>query len=152
MATAITTVYGVPSVPERIKDDLIQAGPPKIAGVKYPLQADSRGYFSRATGTELLKSELTQFIRTETGERVMLPKYGLSLRKFLFMPLDEQLATDMKEEVYRGFARYLPHVQIIKFRLFQNEKINYQGLPGLVLKLFVRSKDRGNMIDFQIEL
>jgi len=152
MVTAITTVYGNPSVPQSINDDLIQVGPKKIAGVKYPLQATSRGYFSRATGKELLKSELTQFIRTEAGERVMLPKYGLSLRKYLFMPLDEQLATDIKEEVFRGFARYLPHISIINFKIFQNDKINYQGLPGLVIKLFVRSKERGTMIDFQIEL
>ena len=72
-----------------------------VFGVRYPLYDSAnerKGIFSKTKGIELLKSQLIQFIKTERGERVMLPNFGLSLRRYLFEPITEDLIINLKKE------------------------------------------------------
>ena len=61
-----------------------------IFGLNFPLgeNRDRGGFFSKISGVRMIKDAVTQLLLTTRGERVMLPKYGCNLRKFLFQPLD----------------------------------------------------------------
>lgn len=93
---------------------------PKLQGLNYPIPKNpERGYFSKSTNLQLIKSNLRSLLRTERGERFMRPDYGCNLRRFLMEPLDESLFVAIKEEVITAVRRYLSTVTIGKIQVFE---------------------------------
>jgi phage baseplate assembly protein W len=132
------TVYGKPSS-NKIKND-IKVVEPKVYGLKYPI-GSGRGYFSKQTGDALIRGNLTQILKTEQGERVMLPNYGCNLKKYLFDPLDETTFNSIKVEILTSIARYLPSVDIITLRVVSSNEVNLEGVSAILITLAVRLKD-----------
>jgi len=135
-----TTIYGVVP-PQELKDlstNKNTAAP--IFGVKFPLFDSTnaaKGIFNKTRGFELMKSMVRQFVKTERGERVMLPNFGLSLKRFLFEPITPDLILSIENEIYTGFARYLPSVRIIELRVLSGDTIQGFGLPGIKIVLTI---------------
>ena len=126
-----------------------------VLGVKFPLfdkDNPSKGIFTKTASFDLLLSELRQFIRTERGERVMLPNFGLSLRKFLFEPLTEDVISAIKEEIYFGVGRYLQKVNIRKLEVQEGDTISGIGTPGIKILLLVSPKRSVNTSILEIQL
>lgn len=92
----------------------------KNTGFKYPLDTDpSRGYFSKQTGLELVKNNLRNLLRTEPGERFMLPQYGCGLRKYLMEPLDEVTFSQVRDTIKTSIYKYLSKISISSLRITQ---------------------------------
>ena len=71
------------------------------------------GYFSTTKTTiEAIKTNIRNFLNTEKGERLMQPNLGVSLRKYLFQPIDEDVSFLIKEELIESFKTWLPMVKI----------------------------------------
>tara|TARA_R100000152_G_C6781783_1_gene217104 strand:- start:4416 stop:4883 length:468 start_codon:yes stop_codon:yes gene_type:complete len=125
---------------------------PRVIGINYP-PTNNEGYgaFNKATDRNLLRSMVYQFLNTQTGERPMLPNYGIDLEQFLFEPLDEQLHEEIVEEVYTAVATNHPEWEILKLSVFQsNETSSYKGIPGIVIILNIRIRgDEGSAIEVQ---
>jgi len=135
-----TTVFGrLPN--NSIKANLISAEKGNaILGVRYPLfdkTSNAKGIFNKTDSFELLKSELRQFIRTERGERVMLPNFGLSLRKYLFEQMNPDLMENLQEEIIQGITAYLPSVRIVEIKILEGDSITGLGLSGIKIKLLI---------------
>jgi phage baseplate assembly protein W len=114
------TVYGK-SIPQKAKNT-ITLKLDKIIGFKYPIQENPiRGYFTKETGIDLIKNNLRQLLRTEEGERFMLPQYGCSLRRYLMEPLDQVTFTQIRDAIKTSIYRYLDKVSIGKLRVFQTK-------------------------------
>ena len=135
-----TTIFGKTPDP-KIKADIINVSDdPETFGVKFPLydkNNSAKGIFVKTKGFSLLKSEVSQFIRTERGDRVMLPNFGLSLKKFLFEPITDDLVEAITEEIYFGFATYLPKVTVRDVKIEEGDNVHGLGLPGLKIQLVV---------------
>ena len=111
-----------------------------VFGLAYPLEKnkESRGYFSKETGKDLVKGAITQLLKTERGERVMNPNFGCTLRRFLFEPLDETLFQAIKQEIISSFNRYILGATILKINVsgnLENSEIN------IVLTVQLSSED-----------
>ncbi len=146
-----TTVYGQLSSKQVKKDTIVIDK--KIYGLGFPIQSTKRGIFIKQTGIELVKNNLIQLIKTERGERVMLPNYGISLRKFLFEPLDEELFNSLKNEVINSINAYMPEVEIIKISAVITDKINVEGLSGMILTLVAALKEpEAPLIELSVEV
>jgi hypothetical protein len=80
-----------------------------IYGLDYPLGKNKSigGFFSKSSGAYMIRASVQQLLGTERGERILLPKYGCNLRKFLFQPLDENTFEAIKNEVLYSFKRYI---------------------------------------------
>ena len=78
--------------------------------------------FGKATGVDLIKNNLEQLIRTEKGERVMLPDYGLALKKYLFSPLDETTYALLKEDILKNIRKYFSIGRVLKLVVFGSNK------------------------------
>jgi phage baseplate assembly protein W len=78
------------------------------------------GYFSKSYGTTLVRNNLRQLLLCEKGERVMLPKYGLSLQKYLFEPLDETTFYLIKNDILRTLQTYFSIANVISLSVFSN--------------------------------
>jgi phage baseplate assembly protein W len=109
---------------------------PKLSGLIYPVPTSPKnGYFSKMSGLELVRSNLSSLVRTERGERFMRPDFGCNLRKFLMEPLDEVLFSMIKEEIITAVRRYLGTVSIGKLQVFENR------FGHLDVKLFCSLRD-----------
>jgi phage baseplate assembly protein W len=150
-----TTVYGR-VIPARIKQEVINSNSSQeVFGVKFPLvdtTANDRGIFNKTKGLELLKSEVRQFIKTERGERVMLPNYGLSLKKFVFEPVTDELVENIQNEITWGFAQYLPKAKILNISVLTSEFIGGIGLPGLKISVTIADRNQAGTATVEVTL
>jgi len=150
-----TTIFGrLPS--NDIKPSIISAKEASpILGVRFPLYdktSSAKGIFNKTADFELLKSELRQFIRTETGERVMLPNFGLSLKKYLFEPFTDDLRESIMEEVLFGVSMYVPKAQVFKLTVEGGDTISGLGLPGIKIRLLVGQRNTTNQGVLEINI
>jgi len=150
-----TTVYGIQHT-GTIKDETLGVGNilPRY-GVKYPLfdkENPIAGIFIKTKGFELLKSMVRQFIKTERGERVMIPNFGLSLKRFLFEPITPDLILNIENEIYAGFAQYLPDVRILSLQVLAGEHVQSLGLPGIKVILLITSINSNQQAELSINL
>tara|TARA_R110000824_G_scaffold6209_1_gene28703 strand:- start:23829 stop:24293 length:465 start_codon:yes stop_codon:yes gene_type:complete len=150
-----TNIFGVTPM-KSVTDEIINSvSNNDVFGVKYPLydkNNSAKGIFIKTKGFELVKSELRQFIKTERGERVMLPNFGLSLKRFLFEPITEDLIISMKKEIIIGVNNYLPSVRILRLDILKSDKAQGFGLPGLMIRLLVASKLSEQQSELSISL
>ena len=150
-----TNIFGVTPM-KSVTDEIINSvSNNDVFGVKYPLydkNNSAKGIFIKTKGFELVKSELRQFIKTERGERVMLPNFGLSLKRFLFEPITEDLIISMKKEIIIGVNNYLPSVRILRLDILKSDKAQGFGLPGLMIRLLVASKISEQQSELSISL
>jgi len=128
----------------------------KTYGLNFPFGKKSlsgRGYFNKISGDEVIKASILQLLNTKKGERVMLPEYGLDLQRYLFEPLDELLFSQIREDVQRVIAEYLPEVSIVFISVVSSEEVGVYGIPGLVIKLVVEKKlEFSNKIEVSLKV
>jgi len=132
-----TTTYGKLIPPKALRDATLKDS--KVYGFNYPPQASpGNGYFSKSSGLTIVTSSIRSLVRTERGERFMLPDYGCNLRKFLMEPMDEVTFRLIKEEIETSFRKYLRAISIGKLQVFETKQFNLQ------VKLFCSLRDVKN--------
>lgn len=139
-----TTIYGS-IVPNRIKNDSTLKTS-KITGLKYPLEPSPKnGYYSKQSGFDLIKSSLRSIIRTERGERFMLPEYGCNLKRFLMEPIDQTTFGLIKDDILVSIGKYLGKVTVNKLQIIETRS------NTLNVKLFCSVRDNA-VINFDVNL
>lgn len=102
-----------------------------LRGVKYPIVSKVKEASGRVgkqkilsvdTGVTLSKSNIIQFIRTDKGQRVMRPNFGLGLKKYLFEAMDGSMFNDISNEIIKDIRNYFPHVFINNISVIENTK------------------------------
>lgn len=81
-------------------------------GSPYPIEEHARGYFHTQSGIDQIKSDMLALILTNQGERVMLPQFGLDLRRFLFEPADSVVVGQVKALLIEQLNLWEPRVVI----------------------------------------
>ena len=91
-----------------------------IFGLNFPMGENQKlgGYFQKVTGVDLIRDSVSQLLLTDRGERIMLPKFGCNLRKFLFQPLDENTFEEIKEEIRYSLNNYIVGARILKLAVY----------------------------------
>ena len=105
-----------------------------IATDKYLQVQRQAKYFVGSQGLDLIKNNLRQLLLTEKGERVMMPSFGLSLRKYLFEPLDETTFVMLRQEVLNTLEIYFPIVKVKALNI-TGGNVNNEHLLKIVLTL-----------------
>jgi phage baseplate assembly protein W len=123
----------------------------KVATDKYLQAQRQANYFTGSQGLELIKNNLRQLLLTEKGERVMMPSFGLSLRKYLFEPLDETTFVMLRQEVLNTLETYFPIVKVVALNIVGGDVNNEHLLKiRLTLKLSDSSLDTFE-VDIQVK-
>ena len=146
-------VYGRP-LSKAIQEG-IKSKDERIFGFGFPLGKRLSGpAFYKAADVDLIKNNLYQLLGTDRGERVMLPNYGMNLRRYLFEPLDEITFEKIKMNIVSNIAQYLPQLKLLRLGVFkQDGDVGFTGLPGFEIKLILQLKDNTNVIfDTQVEI
>lgn len=81
-------------------------------GAPYPITKHPRGFFRTQEGVDQVKSDLLVLLLTEPGERVMLPEFGTSLKKFLFEQNDSIVYQQVREEIARAISTWEPRIAV----------------------------------------
>ena len=84
---------------------------------------------------------LHQLLQTERGERVMLPKYGCNLQKFLFQPLDRTTFKAIKEEILFSCENYLDGATVRKISVLAGGEVGSMGNHALHIALLLQMDD-----------
>lgn len=138
-----TTIYGK-VIPQKSKSS-VTSKISKIIGFKYPIDSTPlRGYFVKQSGDDLLRTMIRNLIRTERGERFMLPDYGCNAKRYLMEPLDEYTFEQIKTEVVEAINKYLRRVDLSKIRVYSN-KPSFGYSNSLVIQLFCRLRGDDNV-------
>ena len=81
--------------------------------VRLPLAKGSNfGYVTNTTLKQLAAQNLKCLVLTSPGERLMYPKFGVGLRKFLFYQFKPTTFKRIETRIRSQAAQYLPYVQI----------------------------------------
>jgi len=89
-------------------------------GIKYPLKRSDgvEGWFeSSSTTIESVRNNIKMLLATEKGERLMQPRLGLGLRRYLFEQLTADKIASIKGEIIESFSFWLPFVEIKKLEV-----------------------------------
>lgn len=112
-------------------------------GLTFPLGAEKKtgGFLSANSGMRRVSQALHQLLRTERGERVMLPKFGCNLKKFMFQPLDALTFNQIKEEVLYSCYNYLQGATVSKLSVLQGNEIGRFGEHSIHIILVLQMQD-----------
>jgi len=94
-----------------------------MAGIspKLPLSLDeSDGYALNKTFRDAMKQNFKMLILTTPGERVMIPDFGVGIRRYLFENADEFTYAEIKQNILEQTAAYLPFVKIVSIDIVEN--------------------------------
>ena len=149
-ANQTVTVYG------RTTPRYITQGPTskrqEVYGLGFPLgSSPDGGIFSKKTGVNMIKDAVHQLLKTERGERVMLPNFGCNLRKYLFQPLDESTFEGIKREIQYSFNNYIVGAKIAKLSVFPMGELGPSGGNSLKVILSLQL-DTADLETFDVEV
>ena len=74
---------------------------------------------------DVVKQNLKMLILTDKGERIMLPNFGVGLRRFLFENMDQTVKLQIQSEIKVQVSKYMPFVEIRKVDVLEDpENLN----------------------------
>ena len=145
MVRTSSELYGV--TPDKETTLQVTARSNTSYGMSFPIgKVKGANHYDKETGLELIKNNIEQLILTEKGERVMLPQFGMSLKRFLFQPITEELFTEIKYEVLNAIRQFVPNVEVARLRVTSAEEVNVEGGMGLNLNLSLIATQMNNTI------
>tara|TARA_R110000796_G_scaffold95224_1_gene200399 strand:+ start:111 stop:575 length:465 start_codon:yes stop_codon:yes gene_type:complete len=149
-ANQTVTTYG--SIAPRYIKQVPTSKRQEVYGLGFPLgSSPDGGIFSRKTGITMIRDAVHQLIRTERGERIMLPNFGCNLRKFLFQPLDENTFEGIKREIQYSFKNYILGAKIKKIAVFPLGEAGPAGGNSLKVVLSLQL-DTADLEQFDVEV
>jgi phage baseplate assembly protein W len=79
----------------------------------YPIAKGNMGYFQQTFDTfDSERNKLINLMSTHEGERVMQPKFGLGIEKYLFEQITSDLSSRLQSEIRNKIGFWLPNLQI----------------------------------------
>jgi phage baseplate assembly protein W len=94
-------------------------------GPKVPLNVSKaeNGLALTKTLAENTKQNLKNIILTSPGERVMIPDFGVGMRKFLFRNDSPEVYSELRSRIVSQIETYLPAVMIKDLNVFSEGQV-----------------------------
>lgn len=81
-------------------------------GLALPLAPDDTGRLPLAAGPARVRQAIYTILDTEPGERIMLPRFGCGLRRFLMQPNNSATRAQIEREVSDSLKRWEPRIAV----------------------------------------
>ena len=118
-------------------------------GISFPVGADG-SLFSKSSGNALIRNQITQLFFTAPGERVMIPDFGLDLKKYLFEQLDDLLIESMTKEIQDQFRLYIPNAELLDLRVIPVEGDNSNQSLKVAIQVIDKKTSEVIPLEFKI--
>lgn len=96
-------------------------------GLALPLFATDAGALALADGPEKVRQSIAIVLDTEPGERLMLPRFGCGLRRFLMQPNTTSTRAQMQREIETALRTWEPRITVERVDVLPGDD------PALVL-------------------
>lgn len=119
---------------------------------KLPLSFDpSDGYTLNKEFKEMIKQNLKMLILTNPGERIMLPDFGVGLRRYLFEPNIETKA-QIEARIESQIAEYMPFIELDEIQ-FGDDILSDSAVSVLNIRLdfLIKPLDIFSYIELSVE-
>ena len=91
-------------------------------GLTLPVNRGSVGYFSIAyDAMTQTKTNLTNLLLTKRGERIMQPKFGTNLHKFVFEQITDDTIANIRGDIVESVQMWMPFVSIDNIQIRRDE-------------------------------
>jgi phage baseplate assembly protein W len=96
----------------------------KGVSVALPLVVGNRDgpYQLNKTFRQAAKQNFKNLLLTASGERVMLPDFGVGLKTFLFEPINSNTYQKITEEISKQSAKYTPYINLSSVEFITNDQ------------------------------
>ena len=137
-ANQTVNIYGVEPFSPIAKNATAQKR--EILGLSFPLGSNKTtgGFFKKEGNIAVIRDSVTQLLKTERGERIMIPNFGCNLKKYLFQPLDEIVFESIKEEILYACNRYIKGAEVVKLSVTPFGAIGPAGGNSLKITLLLK--------------
>ena len=100
---------------------------------KLPLHIDQiDGYALTKNFKEVARQNLKMVVLTSPGERIMLPNFGVGIKRYLFENADTFVFSDIEERIRQQVRTHLPYIRIdnINFLSENNDFVQTEIEPS----------------------
>ena len=99
-------------------------------GISLPFSNKTRGdgYFdSSKTTLDAVKNNIKMLLNTDKGERVFQPNLGISVKEFLFQPMDEDIRIQIENSIVEALELWMPFVESLDIQMVESgNQLNVQ--------------------------
>ena len=81
-----------------------------------------------------VRNSIYNLFTTIPGQRILNPYFGLGLQKYLFNPVDEDIARLIGNDILRGITRFEPRVRTNSIEVVADE-LNQEYIITLIISL-----------------
>lgn len=88
-----------------------------------PLTLDQKdGYKMNKNIKDVIKQNFKMLVLTSPGERIMLPNFGVGLRRFLFEPMSTIQFGKIESRIQNQIEQYMPFLSLIDVKFLTQEQ------------------------------
>lgn len=121
--------------------------------VKLPLTYNNiQGYAMNTNYLDLAKQNLKMVVLTEPGERVMIPTFGVGLKRRLFE--SRKNIESVKNEINTQVSKYLSYIQITNIDIFDSmdeEMSNYDNSVSIAITFYVKNFGLSDTLNIKVK-
>lgn len=89
---------------------------------KFPLFfGPSGGYSSNTTVKEVVKQNFTNLLLTSPGERIMIPDFGVGIKRYLFEQNSKFTINRIEKKIKEQVKKYMPFLEVQEINPTMNE-------------------------------
>ena len=82
--------------------------------VKLPLIRSERfGFVGNNTAKSMAQQNLKMLLLTNPGERMMIPRFGVGLKRYLFEPLTEETFGAIMSRINIQTKQFMPYIEVV---------------------------------------
>lgn len=97
----------------------------KALGITLPTRLGANGYFESTTNVAIqIKSNLTNLLLTQKGERIMQPNFGCDIHRIIFEPMTDDGLAEVRATIESAISTWMPFVQLKDVKITKNENAN----------------------------
>jgi phage baseplate assembly protein W len=122
---------------------------PIYSDLAFNPKLNSAGDLTTVTDLDSVKQSIYTIIKTPRGSRVMMPIFGVGIERFLFEPINEEVASAIATEIQKQLELFETRITINKIQI----KIINDSVPGyeISIKYFVNDKKLNDQVDITIQ-
>lgn len=76
------------------------------------------------TNERAVSESIKNLIGTKPGQRIMNPEFGINVEQFLFQPIDDLSALEIRQEIEYGLEQFEPRLETFKVEVIPVEDEN----------------------------
>lgn len=106
------------------------------------------GYFaSTFTTLEATKNNIRNLVNTSRGERFYYPTLGVGLKRYIFEQFNEDIKSQIIEEIHESFSYWLPYVDIKDLNVRMDDSDSNVSTNTLLVTMTFGITNNPNMLE-----